>query len=319
MKALRFEKTGDVKNLELVELPVPKPAAGEVLVQVKAGGLNQSDVSNVLGKHPHTTLPRTPGRDFAGVVIEGPAHLKGRAVWGSGREFGFTRDGSHAEYLCAGVDAVAIKPESLSFGQAASCGVPYTTALSALERCNVAQGTKLLVIGAAGAVGSAAVAIARSRGALVLGAVRHAEQAAHLAERGVRAIVITDDKSLAEAKAVFTGGAEVVFDTTGAWLAQAIGVIATYGRIGVIVAPADGKVVVPVRDLYRRAATVIGTNSTLFSGAECARLLSQMGEAFNAGTLAPPPQPQERPLEEGVAVYAEVNKARHGKIVFVNP
>jgi NADPH2:quinone reductase len=317
MKALRFEKFGDVKNLQLVDLPVPKPGEGQVLVQVKAGGLNQSDVSNVLGKHPHTTLPRTPGRDFAGVVVEGPAHLKGKAVWGSGREFGFTSDGSHAEYLCAGADAVALKPESLSFAQAASCGVPYTTALSALERCKVAKGTQLLVIGAAGAVGSAAVAIARSRGAEVVGAVRHAEQAAQLAERGARAIVISDAKSLGQVKNLFAKGAEVVFDTTGAWLAEAVGVVAQYGRIGIIVAPSDGNVTVPVRDLYRRAASIIGTNSTLFSGAECARLLAQMGEAFAAGTLAPPAPPQERPLATGVEVYAEVNKARHGKIVFV--
>ena len=318
MKALRFDKTGDLKYLQLVDLAVPIPAENQVLVQVKAGGLNQSDVSNVLGGHPHTTLPRTPGRDFAGIVIEGPAHLKGKAVWGSGREFGFTSDGSHAEYLCANSDAVALMPDSLSFGQAASCGVPYTTALSALDRCGVGKGTRVLVIGAVGAVGGAAVAIARWRGAEVIGAVRQTEQAAQLAERGIRAIVVSEPKSLAQLKDYFPQGAKVVFDTTGAWLAESVKAIAVLGRIGVIVAPGDGNVTVPVRALYRRAASIVGINSTMFSGAESARMLSQMGEAMAAGTLAPPAPPQQRPLVTGVEVYAEVKKARRGKIVFVS-
>ena len=318
MKALRFDNTGDLKYLQLVDLPVPTPAEGQVLVQVKAGGLNQSDVSNVLGGHPHTTLPRTPGRDFAGIVVDGPAHLKGTSVWGSGREFGFTSDGSHAEYLCADTDAVAPMPDSLSFGQAASCGVPYTTALSALERCGVVKGTRVLVIGAAGAVGGAAVAIASWRGADVIGVVRHAEQAAQLGERGSRAIVVSEAKSLAQVKNYFPQGADVVFDTTGAWLAEAVKAVAVLGRIGVIVAPGDGNVTVPVRALYRRAASIIGTNSTLFSGAESARMLSQMGEAIAAGTLAPPAPPQQRPLVSGVEVYATFKKARPGKLVFVS-
>src|SRR5258707_10285602 len=104
MKALRFEKTGDLAHLSLVEAPLPDPGAGEVLVRVKAAGLNKSDVSNVMGGHSYTTLPRTPGRDFAGIVERGPQELVGRAVWGTGSEIGFKRDGSHAEYLLLSAD-----------------------------------------------------------------------------------------------------------------------------------------------------------------------------------------------------------------------
>ena len=68
MNALQFTATGDLANLSLVEVPVPVPSAGEVLVQIKAAGLNPSDVKNVLGRFPYTTLPRIPGRDFAGVA-----------------------------------------------------------------------------------------------------------------------------------------------------------------------------------------------------------------------------------------------------------
>jgi len=318
LKALRFAKTGDLKYLELAQCPKPHPAAGEVLVQLKAAGLNQSDISNVLGKHPYTTLPRTPGRDFAGVVIEGPQGLLGKAVWGTGNQFGFTRDGSHAEYLTAPAQAVALKPESLSFVQAASCGVPYTTAWSALERCSVKEGTRLLVIGAAGAVGSAALALARARGAEVVGAVRRGEQADSLKTRGFDAIVLSGEKTLAEAaKAHFANGAEVVFDTTGAWLPESISATAQYGRIAVIVAPADGRVTLPMRDLYRRGASIVGINTMLLTGEQCALTLAEMGKAFNAGKLAAPASPQERPLDSGTEIYVEQSRARRGKIVFV--
>ena len=83
MKALQFDKTGDLSALRYVEVPTPVPGADEVLVQIKAAGLNPSDVKNVLGRFPYTTLPRIPGRDFAGVVVEGPQALIGQEVWGT--------------------------------------------------------------------------------------------------------------------------------------------------------------------------------------------------------------------------------------------
>ena len=176
MKALQFSKTGDLAALQVVDVPTPTPTADQVLVQVKAAGLNPSDVKNVLGRFPYTTLPRIPGRDFAGVVVEGPKELLGQAVWGTGKDLGFNRDGSHAEYLTLPASGVAHQPEALSFVQAASMGVPYTTAWDALQRSGVVAGTRLLVIGANGAVGSAALALAKIRGAQVLAAVRRAEQ-----------------------------------------------------------------------------------------------------------------------------------------------
>ena len=190
MKALQFSATGDLAALSFVEVDKPLPAAGEVLVQVKAAGLNPSDVKNVLGRFPYTTLPRIPGRDFAGVVVEGPQQLVGQAVWGTGRDLGFFADGSHAQYLTVSAKGVAHKPTHLSFAQAASLGVPYTTAWDALERSGVGKGTRLLVIGANGAVGSAALALAKIRGAQVLAAVRKADQVEALQAQGFDAIAL---------------------------------------------------------------------------------------------------------------------------------
>jgi NADPH2:quinone reductase len=73
MKVLRFEKAGSLDELKLGEVSRPVPRAGEVLVQVKAAAINPSDVKNVLGKMHETSTPRIPGRDFAGIVVEGPA------------------------------------------------------------------------------------------------------------------------------------------------------------------------------------------------------------------------------------------------------
>ena len=84
MRALRFHKIGSLDDLSIEEIPVPIPATGEVLLQVKAAAINPSDVKNVMGKMHGTTVPRTPGRDYAGIVVEGPDELRGKSVFGSG-------------------------------------------------------------------------------------------------------------------------------------------------------------------------------------------------------------------------------------------
>lgn len=319
MKALQIDAFGKLDKLKLIDRPTPKPAPDEVLVRIFAAGLNTSDVSNVLGKHPYTTLPRIPGRDFAGVVVEGPDGLLGKSVWGTGKEFGFTRDGSHAEFILAPANGVAFKPESLSYSQAAACGVPLTTAWSALERCGVSNGCRLLVIGAAGGVGSAAVTLARWLGAEVTGAVRKSEQASTLEAQGVRSVLLSQGETIAAcAKAQLGEGFDVVFDTSGARLDEAVTLLASYGRAAIIVAHGDGMANVPVRDLYRRAGSIVGVNSLLFGAGECAKILSRLQPAFDAGQLIPPAGVDERPLARGVETYGELSRGARCKFVFVN-
>ncbi|MSQ50343.1 MAG: zinc-binding alcohol dehydrogenase family protein [Betaproteobacteria bacterium] len=316
MKALRFHASGSLSELLLLDHPNPKPREGEALVRVAAAGLNSSDVSNVLGRHAYTTLPRTPGRDFSGVVVEGPVALAGRAVWGTGKEFGFSRDGSHAQFIAVPVDGVALKPESLSFAQAAACGVPLITAWTALERTGVGQGCRLLVIGAAGGVGSAAVTLARWLGAVVTGAVRQRKQAGALEAVGVRTMLLSQDEPMA-ASAIAPPGFNVVFDTTGGLLAEAVALLAPFGRVAIIMAHGDGKVNVPVRNLYRRAGSIVGVNSLLYSAAECAKILSRLGPAFESGQLTPPTRIEERPLSQALETYRELNRGARGKFVFL--
>lgn len=317
MHALQFTKTGDLASLQRVELPDPVPAADEVLVEVRAAGLNPSDVKNVLGRFPYTTLPRVPGRDFAGVVVKGPQALLGQSVWGTGKDLGFDHNGSHASLLTLPARGVALMPKSLSFAQAASCGVPYTTAWDALERSGVKAGTRLLVIGA-GAVGSAALDLAKARGAEVLAGVRRAEQAAELRAHGIPSLLLDKQETLGEqVNAVFPGGAEVIFDTTGFWLPAAVSALATFGRIAIIAAPVDGHVQLPALALYRRGGSVVGVNSLLYSSEACARMLEQFGQWFDDGLLPRPEGLRESPLNEGLLRYREVNEGSTDKNILL--
>ena len=318
MNALQFSATGDLSSLRFVDVATPVPAAGEVLVQVKAAGLNPSDVKNVLGRFPYTTLPRIPGRDFAGVVVEGPQALVGQEVWGTGRDLGFFADGSHAEYLTVSAKGVAHKPSHLSFAQAASLGVPYTTAWDALARSGVTQGTRLLVIGANGAVGSAALALAKILGAEVLGAVRKADQVNVLKAQGFDAITLGQPEALgAQVNAVFKGGADVIFDTTGFWLPASVAGLAPFGRIAIIAAPVDGHVQLPALALYRKGGSVVGINSLLYTCEQCAVMLEQFGGFFDKGLLPLPTGLREVPLAEGLQSYEEVNNGSADKIIFL--
>jgi len=89
------------------------------LVRVIAASINPSDVKNVAGAMKQTTLPRIPGRDYAGVVQAGPAEWIGAEVWGTGGDVGFTRDGTHAEMIAVPVASLRRNPETIGFDQAA--------------------------------------------------------------------------------------------------------------------------------------------------------------------------------------------------------
>src|SRR5918993_649811 len=107
MQAVLIERFGDPSELRRKDVFRPDPGEGEVLVEVHAAAVNRSDVLNARGSFASTTLPRIPGRDFAGIVVEGPQELVGTEVWGTGGgELGFVRDGSHARYLAVPASAV---------------------------------------------------------------------------------------------------------------------------------------------------------------------------------------------------------------------
>src|SRR3954462_2472639 len=101
----------------------------DLLIELKAAAVNPSDVKAAIGLMPYAVFPRTPGRDFAGVVIDGPAHLRGKAVFGSSGDLGIRRDGTHASHLLVEAEALVEKPATLTLAEAAGIGVPFVTAL----------------------------------------------------------------------------------------------------------------------------------------------------------------------------------------------
>lgn len=89
MRALRFDRFGDPAVLQVADVPDPVASPRHAVVRVEAASVNPSDVKNVAGQMDWTVLPRTPGRDFAGVVVSGPPEWEGVAVWGTGGDVGF--------------------------------------------------------------------------------------------------------------------------------------------------------------------------------------------------------------------------------------
>src|SRR5271169_3722456 len=217
MRAVRFEAFGDPSVRKMAEVPTPTvDEKGAALVRVMAASINPSDVKNVAGAMKQTTLPRIPGRDFAGVVEAGPAEWIGAEVWGTGGDTGFTRDGSHAEFIALPAASLRRKPVALSFDQAASVGVNYVAAWLGIETAGLKAKETLLLIGASGGVGNAAAEIARRLRARVIGV----DQRPPLPGAPIYAIaekMIIGAKDLpAEARAATGGrGADVVFDLVG--------------------------------------------------------------------------------------------------------
>jgi NADPH:quinone reductase-like Zn-dependent oxidoreductase len=173
MHALQFTEFGPVSNLRLVELADPKPDARTAIIRVAADAISPSDVKNVEGKMEHTTLPRVPGRDYAGTVVGGPPEWMGAEVWGTGGEIGYSIDGSHAELIAVPIASLRRKPRTLSLEQAGAIGVTYLAAwLGVVEYAALAPGETPLVTGAGGGVGGAAVQIGKWRGGRVVGVDR---------------------------------------------------------------------------------------------------------------------------------------------------
>src|SRR4051794_30854188 len=158
----------DELDVQLETCDLPTRAANEVLVQIRAAGVNRSDVAAVLGRMPQAQWPRTPGRDWAGVVVEGPASLIGHEVFGAGGDLGITRDGTHATHLVVPCEAAVGKPAALTTEEAGALGVPFVTALEGFRRSGMPRpGDVVLVLAANGMVGQAAAQIAAMYGARV--------------------------------------------------------------------------------------------------------------------------------------------------------
>jgi NADPH:quinone reductase len=303
MKALRFVEFGPPAVLRIEEVPIPEPGEGEALVHVKAAAINLSDIADVSGRFKHTTLPRTPGRDFAGVVVIG-AKYEGNQVWGSSPNLGITRDGSHAEYVVVPVETLSLKPKSMSMEQAAAIGIPFITAWASVVRtAQIQPGEIILIIGAGGAVGQAATEIANWKRGRVIGADARPEPIP-----GAESTVNTKTEDLHERVMQLTAGkgVDVVFDTVGGPLFEpALRSLAFKGRQVAISSAGEPRVSFNLMDFYHNFSRLFGVDSYGLTSREVGEIADELCPGFETGVLKPP-SIEVVPFEKAVDAYSQV-------------
>ncbi|MET9661211.1 NADP-dependent oxidoreductase [Streptomyces sp. NPDC006510] len=213
-RAVEFTEYGGPEVLRVVDREVPGPGPGQVLVEVRAAGVNPLDWqlrSGAVAAMMPVEFPSVPGGDVAGVVAEVGADVTDFAV--GDEVFGSIGSGSYAEFALAPAAQLARKPEGVSWEVAAGLPVAVNTAYQVLTDLGVKSGETLVVDGAAGGVGSVAVQIARHLGATVIGT---AGEHNHAYLRSLGAEPVTYGEGFAErARAVAVKGVDAAFDAAG--------------------------------------------------------------------------------------------------------
>jgi NADPH2:quinone reductase len=316
VRGLFFRTTGSLDNLQVEELPMPVPKAGEVLVKVLAAAINPSDAKNVLGKIAETKTPRVPGRDFAGRVVTGDSRWDGKSVFGTGGNLGFGRDGSHAEFVAVPVEGLAEMPPEFSYEQAAAIGLEYLTAFAALIRTGaVRDGETVLVTGTMGAVGSAAAKIAAWKGARVLGTVRSSRDLGKRNDLSMVEWIDLEARSLPESVKEFTEGkgASLILDVVGGPLFEpCLESLAQRGRQIVIASAGDPRVTFNLVDFYHKEACLKGLDTLKLSFGEAAEILKGLLPGFKEGIFSPPPV-EAISLDEAPSAYRAIVEGGSGK------
>lgn len=345
MLALRYHRHGPPEVLQVEEVPDPEPRAGEVLVHVRACGINHLDLRNRSPQgEGRMALPRIPGADVAGeLAAAGPGvELK---EWGlregdpvlvhpglscgrcpacrRGEDnlcphyviLGWQRDGGSAQYLTVPVTHVYPQPPHLTPTEAAAFPLVNLTAWHMLtNRARLQPGETVLVLGASGGVGTAAVVLAAFLGARVLATVTDPAKAERIRALGAEAVL--SPAGLAEAVRHLTDGrgVDVVVDHAGrATLPLALDLLARGGRLVNCGATSGTEVELPLREFYRRHLSLLG--SFMGTRGEMDTLLGLLA----AGRLRPVLD-RVFPLAEGAAAHRYLEERRQvGKVVLEVP
>jgi NADPH2:quinone reductase len=294
-------------------------AANELLIEVKAAAVNPSDVKAATGLMPYAVFPRTPGRDYAGLVIDGPAGWAGREVFGSSGDLGIRRDGTHATHLAIEADAVVEKPGNLSWEEAAGIGVPFVTAIEGFRRAGMPKsGETVLVMGVTGKVGQAAVQIASWHGARVIGVTRKDEPYEGHTNSRVEVIATTTTDVATRVRELTDGkGADIVFNTVGnPYFEAAHKSLALRGR-QILIATIERVVPFNILEFYRGQHTYVGIDTLGLSSVATGAVLRELGPGFASGHLKPFPIKANAiyPLEEAKAAFVAVAGSSRDRVI----
>jgi len=323
MKAIRVHDWGGPEVMRYEDAPDPTPGSGEALVRIEAAGVNPVDTYIRSGVYPVLPpLPFIPGGDAAGsveAVGEGVAGIVvGQRVYVAGTVGGRQGD-CYAEKAVRPADQLFPLPDNVSFADGAAVGVPYATAYRGLfQRGRARPGETVFVHGASGAVGIAAVQLARAHGLTVIGSAGSGRGRSLVQEQGADHVLDHGRDGYIDDLKDLTGGAgpDLILEMlANVNLAKDLVAVARYGRIVVI--GNRGAIEINAREAMTREADVLGLSLWNCSASDMASIHAALGAGLANGTLKPVIG-REMPLAEAPQAHVAVlEPGAYGKIVLV--
>jgi len=323
MKAIVCKNWGPPDSLELQDLPDLVPGPGDVAIDVRAAGVNFPDVLTVQGKYQvKPPLPFTPGNEFAGVVRAVGEGVTGFAV--GDRVIGFTQTGAFAQQAIAPAAVLMPMPPGMDFDIAAAITLTYGTSHHAVvDRGQLKAGETMLVLGAAGGVGLAAIEIGKALGARVIAAASSPEKLEVCRQHGADVLIDYTKEDLREALKTTTGGKgpDVIYDPVGgAYSEPALRSIAYRGRHLVIGFAAGDIPKLPWNLMLLKSASVVGVFWGDFARREPQKNLAAMREMLGwmaEGKLKPLVSKRYALGETAQALNDMAERKVTGKVVIV--
>jgi NADPH2:quinone reductase len=318
MKAIRVHQFGEPDVLKLEDIPSPPVGAGQVLVRARAIGVNPVETYVRAGKYGPKEFPFTPGNDCAGLVERVGENVK-RFKPGDRVYTDKTVSGAYAELVLCDADFVHALPQRATFQQGAAIGSPAGAAFRGLfQRGRGIAGENLLIHGATGAVGTAAIQLARAAGINVVASASTEAGRTYAIEHGAHHAVDHDITTRIDEVKSLTGGKgfDLILEMmANRNLASDLQSLNRGGRV--VVVGSRGKIEIDPRDTMNREADVLGLMLFGATPTEHRQIYSALSAALEAGTFHPVIG-LELPLAEAAKAHQLVIEGDHfGKIVLI--
>lgn len=322
VRAVVFKELGSLDNVVVEERATPVPGRGQVIIDMRAAGVNYVDGLICQGRYQmKPAVPYVPGGEIAGVVSavgEGVTRVQvGERV------MAMTGFGAFAEQVAVASSSVDSVPNALAFSQAAAFIQSYCTAWFALaRRITVGEGEWVLVLGAGGGIGLAAVDVAVALGARVVAAASSEEKLDAARRMGAHATVAYEHEDLkSRVRALTDGGVDVVVDPVGGRHSEpALRATRTFGRFCVIGFASGPIASIPLNHVLLNNRTLVGVDWGAWAMSapdEHRAMLDELIEMVASGRLHPT-EPTERPLDQASEVMASLlDRTVTGKVVLV--
>ncbi|SDS59695.1 NAD(P)H-quinone oxidoreductase [Microlunatus soli] len=322
MRAVTLEQPGDPDVLQLTEIPDPVPAAGELVIEVAAAGVNRADLQQRIGVYaPPPGASEIIGLECSGVVAEVGDGVEG---WRPGDPcVALLAGGGYAERVAVPAGQVVAPPEGVDLVTAGGLVEVAATVLSNLSQARLAAGETFLVHGGAGGIGTFAIQYAKTLGATVIATGGSEDKLEHCRAVGADlAVSYREDWAAAVADFTQGRGVDVILDNMGAkYLEANTGSLAADGRLMVIGLQGGRKATLDLGALLAKRASVAATSlrgrPTEQKSAICRQVAEQVWPQFTAGAIKPAPETR-MPLTEVVAAHTRLESGSNiGKILLL--